>query len=86
MGGVFVSGDDAFTSEYLHSTRDSILNIINVSNPENPIEIIEYTDADNEFHRFYVEEEICYAACLGSGFKILNVTDLQEIYEQNFVS
>ncbi|MCG3253672.1 MAG: hypothetical protein KAX09_07480 [Candidatus Heimdallarchaeota archaeon] len=79
--GVFVCDNIAYTAEWHDSTWDWSLVLINVTNPSTPVKISEYVDGDNEFHRFYVENEICYASCLTSGFKILNVTNPNSIVE-----
>ena len=57
------------------------MKIIDISNPEDPQLISEYIDDDREFIRFYVEDEICFVTCLGSGFKALNVSDPSNIIE-----
>ena len=55
--------------------------LINVSNPTAPQRISEYTDGDDEFIRFYVPGDLCYVACLQSGFKVLNISDPYAITE-----
>ncbi len=85
--GVFVHENIAYTAEWHDSTWDWKLVLINVTNPFSPVKISEYVDGDNEFIRFYVKDEICYTACLNSGFKILNVTDPNSISEvSSFIS
>lgn len=79
--GVFVCENIAYTAEWHDSTWDWSLVLINVTDPNSPEKISEYVDGDNEFHRFYVENGICYASCLTSGFKILNVTNPNSIVE-----
>lgn len=85
--GVFVSNNIAYTAEWHDSTWDWKMVLINVTDPTSPVRITEYTDDDNEFIRFYVEDGICYTACLTSGFKILNVSNPNSIGEiGSFVS
>ena len=85
--GVFVCENIAYTAEWHDSTWDWKMVLINVTDPTSPEKISEYVDGDNEFTRFYVENGICYTACLTSGFKILNVTNPNSIVEiGSFVS
>jgi len=79
--GVFVSDNIAYTAEWHDSTWNWKMVLINVSDPTSPERISEYTDGDNEFIRFYVENDICFTACLLSGFKILNVSNPNGIIE-----
>ncbi len=79
--GVFVNNNVAYTAEWHDSTWDWKMVLIDVSDPTNPTNIVDYVDSDNEFVRFYVEDDICYTACLQSGFKILNVSNPMSITE-----
>lgn len=84
---VFVRDNIAYTAEWHDSTWDWKMVLINVTDPTSPEKISEYVDGDNEFIRFYVEDGICYTACLTSGFKILNVSNPSSIVEiGSFVS
>jgi hypothetical protein len=81
MDGVFVKDELAYVAEWHDSTWDWSMKIINVTEPTTPVEVAEYTDDDNEFIRFFVRDEICFTACLATGFKILNVTEPNSIGE-----
>ena len=79
--GVFVSDGIAYTAEWHDSTWSWKMVLINVSDPSSPQRISEYTDGEDEFIRFFVQEDVCYTACLGSGFKVLNVSDPYAVTE-----
>lgn len=81
IDGVYVNENRAFVAEWHDSTWSWSMKIINVTNPTLPQLISEYTDDDNEFVRFHVENDICFTSCIGSGFKILNVSDPLNIVE-----
>jgi hypothetical protein len=81
MDGVFVKDELAYVAEWHDSTLDWSMKIINVTDPTTPVEVVEYTDDDNLFIRFFVKEELCYTSCLEGGFKILNVTNPLSIGE-----
>ncbi|NHJ49264.1 MAG: hypothetical protein FK733_15860, partial [Asgard group archaeon] len=81
MDGVYVKDELAYIAEWHDSSWDWSMKIINVTDPTSPVEITEYTDEDNEFARFFVRDNICYTACVESGFKILNVTNPNSIEE-----
>jgi hypothetical protein len=81
MDGVFVKDELAYVAEWHDSTWDWSMKIINVTDPTTPVEVVEYTDDDNLFIRFFVKDDLCYTSCLEGGFKILNVTDPLNISE-----
>ncbi len=79
--GVYVSDNIAYTAEWHDSTWSWKMVLINVTNPTSPQRISEYTDGDDEFVRFHVQDDVCYVACLQSGFKVLNVSEPHAITE-----
>jgi hypothetical protein len=81
MDGVFVKDELAYVAEWHDSTWDWSMKIINVTEPTTPLEVVEYTDEDNMFVRFFVKNELCYTACLEGGIKILNVSEPLSIGE-----
>ncbi|NHK32430.1 MAG: hypothetical protein FK730_13835 [Asgard group archaeon] len=81
MDGVFVKDELAYVAEWHDSTGDWSMKIINVTEPTTPIEVVEYTDDDNLFIRFFVKNDLCYTSCLEGGFKILNVSEPMSIGE-----
>ncbi|NHJ48700.1 MAG: hypothetical protein FK733_13025 [Asgard group archaeon] len=81
MDGVFVKDELAYVAEWHDSTWDWSMKIINVTDPTTPVEVVEYTDDDNLFIRFFVKDELCYTSCLEGGFKILNISEPLSISE-----
>ncbi|MFX0095984.1 MAG: LVIVD repeat-containing protein [Candidatus Hodarchaeota archaeon] len=79
--GIFVANNRAYVAEWHDSTWSWKMLIIDVSDPSSPIKLAEYVDTDGEFLRFFTVGEVCYAACLNAGFKILNVSSPTNITE-----
>lgn len=79
--GIFVANNRAYVAEWHDSTWSWKMIVIDVSDPANPVKLSEYVDEDGQFLRFYSTGDICYAACLDDGFKILNVSDSTDITE-----
>jgi len=77
---LYVDGD------YLYSTSFYDIAKFNISQPNNPILLGSYTSGDYYFNEFIVKNDIIYIRNSVDNFKILNVSNIDQVEEMSIIN